>query len=580
MKRLSCLFLCPVLVVTLLCGVVAAASPPDPGTLLKEWKQSVSPAPDRLPPPAAEREKKTDEGPVRDAGIRVPVREFRFTGVAGIVGEAELQALVRDSIGKRMGMADLQRTAALVTNYLREKKDLFLARAYLPRQDITEGVVEIAILAGRFDGQVRIDMQGPHRIRPSLLKGIVERALPADGSARMEDVERAALLMNDLPGISARVSLEPAETPGTTRIVVHASEGPIFQGSLIGNSFGSRYTGALQGFGMIAASDPLGIGDRIRLLAMGAERSIGAAAYYSIPFGSTGWNGTLSYISLAGRPGEEFAPLDMKFRGDVIGAKLEYPLLRSRRADVRTGLELEHQILGSEAAGVNISDRRVSSAGLFLSGNLADAFRGGGRTDALLSVSGTHADLSGNADDESGDGAGPGVSGGAFKLNYSLSRLQNLSRLVSLFGWVRGQFASDNLDAAHQFHLGGDSGVRAYSGLEACGSEGHILTFETRLALPFMPPWAAAQLIGFIDTGWIRLYKDLWPGAITNATGKNEYRLSGAGLGFQVGKSGLYSLRAYYAHRIGENDGRSTTGLDAENLDSNGRFGLEFMLFF
>ncbi len=50
----------------------------------------------------------------------------------------------------------------------------------------------------------------------------------------------------------------------------------------------------------------------------------------------------------------------MKFRGDVIGAKLEYPLLRSRRADVRTGLELEHQILGSEAAGVNISDRRVS----------------------------------------------------------------------------------------------------------------------------------------------------------------------------------------------------------------------------
>ncbi len=124
----------------------------------------------------------------------------------------------------------------------------------------------------------------------------------------MEDVERAALLMNDLPGISARVSLEPAETPGTTRIVVHASEGPIFQGSLIGNSFGSRYTGALQGFGMIAANDPLGIGDRIRLLVMGAERSIGAAAYYSFPFGSTGWNGTLSYISLAGSPGKNLHP--------------------------------------------------------------------------------------------------------------------------------------------------------------------------------------------------------------------------------------------------------------------------------
>ncbi len=119
----------------------------------------------------------------------------------------------------------------------------------------------------------------------------------------------------------------------------------------------------------------------------------------------------------------------------------------------------------------------------------------------------------------------------------------------------------------------------AYSGLEACGSEGHILTFETRLALPFMPPWAAAQLIGFIDTGWIRLYKDLCRGHYKRDRQKRIPALR-RGLGFQVGKSGLYSLRAYYAHRIGENDGRSTTGLDAENLDSNGRFGLEFMLFF
>jgi hemolysin activation/secretion protein len=124
-----------------------------------------------------------------------------------------------------------------------------------------------------------------------------------------------------------------------------------------------------------------------------------------------------------------------------------------------------------------------------------------------------------------------------------------------LFGFRRGQVAFKNLDSSQKFILGGPTGVRAYPVGEAPGDEGHAFTLESRFDIPFMPSWAATQLVGFLDAGWVKLHRDLWPGAITSASGKNDYWLSGGGVGVNVGKAGLYSVRASYAHKIAPNEG-------------------------
>ena len=147
---------------------VALAAQPDAGTLLQEQRQLLPALPDRLPP---KEQPETVKAPLTDRGIKVLVRGFRFTGrYEGMASEAELQELVKGSVGKTLGFAELQQLAVRVTNHLREKKGLLLTRAYLPRQDVTDGIVEIAILAGRIDGQVRLDLKEPSRIRPSLLE--------------------------------------------------------------------------------------------------------------------------------------------------------------------------------------------------------------------------------------------------------------------------------------------------------------------------------------------------------------------------------------------------------------------------
>ena len=77
-----------------------------------------------------------------------------------------------------------------------------------------------------------------------MLQGMVDRAVHEDSPAPMGSIKRAVLLMNDLLGIDAQASLESVSVPGTTRLVVNAVEGRLFQGGGVGDNLGDLDTGA------------------------------------------------------------------------------------------------------------------------------------------------------------------------------------------------------------------------------------------------------------------------------------------------------------------------------------------------
>jgi len=566
----------PVILFFILLFCSPAFAQPDAGTLLQEQRQPATSLPDRLP---SEDKRDIAAPPLTDTGVRVLVKAFRFTGrFEGMAAEAELQEIVKGGIGRELGFAELQQLAGQVTSYLREKKGFLLARAYLPKQDVTEGIVEIAVIAGRIDGKVRIDLKDPHRIDPSLLQGMADRAVPGDSPARMERIERAVLLMNDLPGLNAQASLEPGGAPGTTRLVINAAEGRLLHGVLSGDNYGDRYTGSWRGTGQAALNDPLGWGDQLNLTFTGAANLLQGRAGYAVPLGTSGLTGNLSYTYLSYKLGEELKSLDAKGRADTFAAGFSYPLLRSRRASVWTGLGGEYFVLGDEANDVKTRDRKLSVGNLNLTGSFYDGFGGGGLTNVNIYFYGGSVDLSGVESNKSNDATGPKTAGGFSRGTYSVGRLQRVTAWLALFGSARGQLASGNLDSSQKFILGGPASIRAYPVGEAPGDEGHAGTVEARFDLPFLPPWATTQLVGFVDAGWIMLHKSLWTGAVTSASGRNDYLLAGGGGGLNIGKPGLYSLRASYAHKIGPNDGCSTTGMDADNRNDNGRFWLQLLI--
>jgi len=116
--------------------------------------------------------------------------------------------------------------------------------------------------------------------------------------------------------------------------------------------------------------------------------------------------------------------------------------------------------------------------------------------------------------------------------------------------------------------LGGAYGVRAYPEGEAYGDEGYIATAEARLLLP-PPPRdlpGRVQLIGFFDTGAVRLANDPW------FAGKDSATRSGAGIGLNWADNNNFQVRTSYAFRLGA---PATSG-----PDSGGQFWIEAVKFF
>lgn len=80
------------------------------------------------------------------------VNAFRFSGDIGSVAESQLQALIAADKGKVTTLKELHRVADKVERYLQTHHLLIVAKAWVPLQDVRDGIVEIRVLQGTVDG--------------------------------------------------------------------------------------------------------------------------------------------------------------------------------------------------------------------------------------------------------------------------------------------------------------------------------------------------------------------------------------------------------------------------------------------
>lgn len=545
----------------------------DSGSIISEQKQlgierlTSSPPPDikTTPPPEL----------TPDSSITFAIKNFQFQGYESLISIAELQKLSTSYIKEDASYDDLSELTYKITKYLREEKGFLLSRAYLPEQDITQGTVTIAIIPVRLDGEVFVDNQSS--VNSDMIRKIARKAIPADQTLLLQDVERAVLLISDLPATTARAFLDKGEAPGTSRISIETTEGRWMTGSLLADNFGNRYTGMIRRTAQAAFSNSLHQGDLLQVSYVNAEELNQGMMKFSMPLFSNGTSLDLSYAGFRYEVGGKLEDLRAKGSAHTTLASLRYPVRRTRKSSLWIGTAYGFDTFEDKLDSVVSSDRNVNTGKLFLTGNFYDRFASGGLTSFQLSLVPGSVDIS---DGESDDAAGAQTDGDFFKAAYSLARLQKISRNSSLLVSARGQFSNGNLDSSQKIILGGPTGVRAYPVGEASGDEGHILSLEHRIDLPFMPEWAQTQFFGFIDAGFIRLHKDTWTNSVTNISGKNHYWLTGAGPGFAIEKKGVYNLQFSYAHKIGKNVGRSTSDNDADNRHDDGRYWVQFTLWF
>ncbi|MDD5390289.1 MAG: ShlB/FhaC/HecB family hemolysin secretion/activation protein [Gallionellaceae bacterium] len=535
---------------SLLGSAMAYSAPllPDAGQIL----ESVRPAPaaPAARPALPQREEASRPALSGPDTVQIPLRGIRITG-ATLYPAATLEALLHDAIGGELTLRELDALAQRITRYYRDH-DCMLARAYIPAQDIKEGIVEIAVLEGQF-GEIVLRNQSGLKDRAARA---LTRPLPPGRVITGRAVERVTLLADDLHGIEAAATLRPGSVVGTSDFVLELREGKPRDGSLEFDNSGSRYTGRYRLGGSIAFNNPAGIGDRFsaRVLSSG-EGLIYGQLGYQMPLGYSGTTLGLSLTQADYQLGSDFANLDASGTARIAGVTLNHALIRSTQYNLRGRIGFDYKKLRDRIAASG-TDKQSRAVSLGLLGDL-DGQYGKSNFSALL--------YSGNLD---APATAAGASGGFNKLTLSASHQRYLGSGFSFTAAYSGQLASKNLDSSEKMSLGGPNGVRAYPQAEAAGDDAHLINLELRYALDPLAQ-GSLDLMLLADFGVSRLVHDTWAGY----TGESVRRLSSVGLGLAYKTPGDWRLRADYAWRLGSQSAQSEP-------DSSGRFWLQVVKLF
>ena len=565
-----------------------ALAAPDAGSLLEQQRQSERRpvAPTTLPHIVPESSKPATAARSQQ---RIKVKSFKLTGSITAFSVDELLALVHDLVGKELNLTELQAAAARIATHYREH-GYFLANAYLPKQDITDGDITIAIQEGILDPAadgVRIQpAQGMKesnlRLDDTLAQNIVKDAVVPGEPLRQEALEHAILLLNDIPGISASANLEPGTTPGSTRIVLDMNEGPLLTTNVGVDNTGSRTTGMNRLSANANLSDINGMGDQIALSSNLSEIADNyyARLAYTLPMGINGLKFGLAYSHLAYTVGLELANSQARGSADTVTFSANYPLLRTRQASLRLNANLDHKNLYDEALGNAINRKRIDVVNLGLAWENFDTWIGGGLNQATLTVTAGQLDLGGVSSALNADQAdkGPHANGNFSKTGYSFTRMQHGSEKLSFMISLNGQFPAKNLDSSEKIQFGGPYGVRAYPIGEASGDEGHKFSLEGRYLLFGNTVVGDVQSIAFVDIARVVLNHDA---SHLLMTLPNTYNIAGWGLGVVFGKPGKQDFRITFAQKIGDNPARNpTTGKDSDGSNDSSRFWLTANFYF
>lgn len=537
---------------------------PDAGSILRDQQNQMQNLP-QLPFSAPVKE----APPSDESTLRVNVNAFVFSGYEGLATEAELQAVVAGAVGKKLSFAELSGEAEKVTAYLKQK-GWFLARAYLPKQDVTMGTIEIAVTPGKSDGNLTINRDKQVRISDKKLRGFVKSALEAGKPINERALERSVLLISDLPGISARASLSPGTMTGTSGVELAVAEGPVFSGSIWTDNQGNLYTGEWRANSMFSFDDPFCCGDQVTLLLTEGERLRQGRVGYLFPIGYDGLKGNLAYTAMNYELGSDLLILQYGGKSSSIDAGLSYPIHRSRAGNIITSISYSNKSLIDSQYDIELHHKRVNSVLFTTSADHYDTILGGGYSSLNVAVT---AGTVHEANQLAAAAATNRGEGRYARLNVTVMRQQRLTEKINLNVSVSGQRADDLLDSSEKFSLGGPNGVRAYPISEASGDEGELLNAEIRYSPPVPKGWGSLQFSGFYDAGHIRLQKHEVEIPAT-ATNLNSYWLRGAGFGITYAIDGRLTLRGSWAWVIGDNPGRSVAGNNSDGRSDKSRMWL------
>jgi hemolysin activation/secretion protein len=476
-----------------------------PGEALPAFPESV-----QLPPP-----------PTREV-VRFILKRVSVEG-ATVYTQDQLKPLYAESVGKIVPVPEAQAIANRITTRYRED-GYVLSQAVVPRQDLRDGTLHIRVVEGFVD---RVIIEGDGKDADG--RGLVEQygeKITRDRPLRIDTLERYLLLMNDLPGVTARSVLQPSpDAFGAANLVVSLTRKRV-DSTLATDNRVTRYLGSLQQNATLAVNSVAGLEERTQLQA-GMADPARAMHFLGIQheeqLGSEGTRLVLAASQTRTQPGSTLTPLELEAVANDVQITLQHPFIRLRTDTLTGRLAFDYRNTDTTVfRTTTLTSDRVRAVRLGGNYTVADRWQGTDLLDLQASRGLSVFNASASGDVRSQAAAPAGFT----KLNLDASRIQPLPGAFSLFTGFSLQVSANPLLAAEQFTVGGPAFGSAYDPGVLAGDHGAAARVELRYGgdVSGQVP-LSYQAYGFYDVGAV------WDKTKTPAANS----LASTGLGLRLG---------------------------------------------
>lgn len=468
------------------------------------------------------------DAPAGAEKIKFVLRNVIVDG-ASVYSKSQIESMYASSVGQEISLADVYALAANLTTRYRND-GYILTQVVVPPQSIEAGVVRLRVVEGRLD-QIRVEGAGAQGSNGTIIRMYTDE-LKQGGVLNNKNLERALLLINDLPGVSARSVLSPSQTKTGMSDLTVIVDRDLFEGVAGLSNYGSRFLGMWQATGSLYANSLLGLNERLSLdLAYSPSgQGIDSELLYGnlrgeVPVGPWGTRVAAFYGVTNTVPGHTLETLDVKGFSKSGGVEVIHPVIRTRDFSFSTtaGLDVRSTHTKSNIPTDTTDDLTM----MRLSGhvNFVDTLFAAAVTDATVGV---HKGVSWFGASEKGDAdlsrldADPD----AFKATFDATRLERLFGSFALQTSVGGQWSNAPLLTAEEFGLGGATGFgRGYDPSELVGDDGLAGSVELQWTQADPAPRIDSYtLYGFYDIGKV------WNQDATSSALKQQ-SLASAGVG-------------------------------------------------
>ncbi len=482
--------------------------------------------PKATPPP--EIEKKIEQ--VEKDAPRMKIRGFKINGVKAHEEVGITQASV-DQVVKQIAeemvagvaangftISMLEALTGQIATFYRSK-GYFLARAYIPEQTVTDGIVQINIVEGFLDDVVYV---GNRLYSNQQLEAVLKPLIGQ--SVYKPAIDEALYTLNDYPGLTSKMIFGPGLKPGSAAIQLKSSE--IASATRLSfDNFGSTYTGENRlrlnhrQNNLFGQADLLDV-DLILTTNPANSRYVAGSYQQPVINHRIKAGGGFSYNSFD--VGGNLS--DLGVNGESVDAygSMHYIFRRSRSERLTASGELHVKSSSSSAISSQFTDDQLTV--LTVAGDYA-----GTSWSSSGAYQTAHLKLSLGFGDSTETSPTYVVSDAAFsKLSYRYSRLQRLTDLSSLLFTLRGQQSSDSLTSLEKMSLGGPDTVRAYPVADALMDSAWVFSAEYKAVA------SPDTHLTWLNNLTLSVFYDMARGTLNDALPNEKSSVSFSGLGGSV----------------------------------------------